>query len=102
MQFVSAVPVGMFELFLADYALRRFVATRLGAAFDVSGQEDLPAPDDRLRESAARERRFPQNILRLAPLCRQIFVVRYSLRVGAAPLRPVGIRGGGWIEIDID
>src|SRR5262245_23121561 len=89
-ELVHAVPIGMRELFIADYSLGRLVARWFGAAFDVSGQENFFAPDDRLRKSIAGDRRLPQNVLLLAPFGGQICVVRNALGVRAAPLRPVG------------
>src|SRR6266498_3482452 len=89
-ELVHPVPIGMRELFIADYSLGRLVARGFGAAFDVSGQENFFGPDDRLRKSLTGDRRLPQNVLRHVPFSRRIFVVRNALGVRAAPLRPVG------------
>src|SRR6266508_2433753 len=89
-ELVHPVPIVMRELFIADYSLGRLVARGFGAAFDVSGQENFFAPDDRLRKSLTGDRRLPQNVLRHVPFSRRIFVVRNALGVRAAPLRPVG------------
>jgi len=56
---IHAVPVGVRELLLAHHPLRRFVAGGFGGAFDVGGQENFLAPDDRLRIPAYGDRRLP-------------------------------------------
>src|SRR5262249_253289 len=98
-ELVDAIPIRMPELFTGVKVRRRLVRVRRGASLDVGGQENFLVPDDRLRKPAAWKRRLPQDVLRLAPFGRQVFVVRDALRVRATPLGPVGAWSGGGFEI---
>src|SRR5262249_56449878 len=64
-----------------------------GVARDRGGQEDLVAPDDRRRVSAARDRRLPDHVL-LRPLRGHVRGRGDALAVGPGPAGPARV----WLD----
>ena len=68
---------------------RRMIARAPRAAADLRCHEHLIAPHDRRRNAEAAHRRFPRDVLGVAPPLRQAGFSRHTGRRRPSPMRPV-------------